>query len=415
MYNVLCIVFYKNERQATHMKKFLIIVITLVLLAVAAYGIAYFVMPVSSMELTGYTHSVGFVSYNAYIVRDESVYYSDAEGVVYNIAADGDRVSQNTEISTVYSGNADTDALKKLNTIDSRINKLKSEVHSSKLYATDSDSSENQIAEQISELPEHAQSDNVEAVGTIKDNINGLRSGKAMSTTEQIDVLNTERARIENGISGQKHDIISDRSGIFSSYIDGLESVLVPAKIEELTPDQLLNITPDNSEYVNGKSVSSGAPICKIMNNHIWYMAGITDKNYAKQLKDQKNVTLRFTNVTDADVGAEVVFIGEPDEKDTCIFILKVNSYLESAFSYRNVNAHIIFEEYIGYKVPIDSIHTGDGMNNYYVIARAGSEAYECDVEVLYTDTNEGYSIIRAKSDAKNKLGAMDRLVTGER
>ncbi len=397
------------------MKKFLIIVISLVLLAVTAYGIAYFVMPVSSIELNQYTHSVGFICDNAYIVREEAVYYSDAEGVVYNIASNGDRISLNTEISTVYSGNANVDALKKLNTIDLQINKLKSNDHSSKLYNTDSDANENRIAEKISELPQHAQDDNVAEVRNIKDTINAIRSGNSLSTDEQINELKTERARIENGISGKKYDIISEHSGIFSPYIDGLEFVLVPDKIEQLTPEQLLNIESDKSEYVNGKTVSSGTPVCKIMNNHTWYIAGVTNKNYAEQLKSRKNVTVRFTNVTDSDVKAEVIYTGEADDNENCIFILKISSYLESAFSYRNVSAHIVFEEYTGYKVPVDSIRTGDGLNNYYVIAREGSNSYECEVDVLYTDATEGFSVITARNDAKFKLGAMERIVTGER
>ena len=92
-----------------------------------------------------------------------------------------------------------------------------------------------------------------------------------------------------------------------------------------------------------------------------------------------------------------------------------MSTFLESAFSYRNIDADIIFEEYSGYRVPSESIRTGDTLDSYYVYATVGSETYRCDCEVLYTDIDEGYSIIRSTEDAENKLGSMERLVVGER
>ena len=64
------------------MKKFFIAVISLAIFAIAAYGIAYLVIPVTSVELEEYTHSVDFICEDAFIVRDETVYYSDRKSVV---------------------------------------------------------------------------------------------------------------------------------------------------------------------------------------------------------------------------------------------------------------------------------------------------------------------------------------------
>ena len=66
------------------MKKFFTIVILLAVLVIAVYGIAYLVLPMHSMELEEYKHEVGITCEDAYIVRDESVYYSTVAGTVYN-------------------------------------------------------------------------------------------------------------------------------------------------------------------------------------------------------------------------------------------------------------------------------------------------------------------------------------------
>lgn len=399
------------------MKKFLIIVISLVMLAIVAYGAAYLIMPVSSMELNKYTHSVGFECDDAYIVRDEAGYYSKSAGVVYNISQDGARVAQDEDICTIYDGDVDNDSLKMLNTIDKQINTLKSQGHSSNLYATDTDDSESEISTKMSEISELALANDVTEVSAVKAEINAVRKGAdTVSVDTRVNTLTKERDRIEQNISARKSDISSDRAGIFSSYVDGLETKLVPDSIEKLTAKGLNSLKPETSEYLNGKQITANMPVCKVMNNHIWYIVGIVTEERAKQLSSKASVTVRFTNLTEADVPAEIYYISEPDEEGNCIFALKASTYIESAFSYRNVDTQIIFEEYSGYKVPTDAVRTRDGkIHGYYVMARQGSEQYECDVDVLYSDMDGEYAIIRSKTDAENKLGVMDRLVVGER
>lgn len=397
------------------MKKFLIAVISLVIVAMTAYGVAYLLLPVNSVELEKYTHIISLQADDAYIVRDETVYTSQAEGIAYNISTDGDRVAQDSEISTVYAGQVDESILKQLHTIDFKINRLKAKGHDSKLYNTDTEASESEIASVMAEIFDASSTNDVQKAKEIKNEINDIRKKTTVSYEEQLDKLYAERKEVEKQISARSHDIVSDCSGIFSSYIDGLEDKLSPETAELFTPKDIKDLKADEGEYINGKNVAYNTPVCKVMNNHVWYICSVADKDRIKQLKENPDVTVRFTNLTETDVKGEVCHISEPDKDGNSVFMIKVGTYIESAFSYRTVNAEIIFCEYSGYKVPTDSIRTGEGISDYYVYARKGSEAYKCDVEVLYSDTSEGYSIIASTKDADNKLGSMDRLVVGER
>lgn len=397
------------------MKKFLIAVISLVIVAMTAYGVAYLLLPVNSIELDKYTHSISFQADDAYIVRDETVYTSQAEGIAYNISTDGDRVAQDSQISTIYAGQVDASILKQLHTIDLKINRLKEKGHDSNLYNSDAEASESEIASEMAKIFDVSATNDVEKVKEIKNEINNIRKNTVATYDEQLEQLNAERKSVERQISVRNHEIVSDCSGIFSSYIDGLEDKLSPQNVASFKPVDIANLKSDGGEYINGKNVNYNTPVCKVMNNHVWYICSVADKDRTKQLKENPNVTVRFTNLTETDVKGEVYHISEPDEDGNCVFMIKVGTYAESAFSYRTVNAEIIFCEYSGYKVPTDSIRTGEGISDYYVYARKGSEAYKCDVDVLYSDSSEGYSIIASTKDADNKLGSMDRLVVGER
>lgn len=397
------------------MKKFFIAVISLAIAAIVAYGIAYLVIPVSSIELTEYVHRVEFVCKDAFIVRDETVYYSNSDGIVYNIVTDGDRVSQGSAISTVYGGNANGDILKKLRTIDTKINRLKKKDTDSTLYRTDASSAESEIASNMEEVLSLAEKNSVEEIRDIREDINSLRSDEQTTPGEKIKELYIERSNTESGMAVSKKDTEADRAGIFSSYVDGLESVLTHERIKEYTPSYIKSLQLRESEYMNGKSVTTGDAICKVMNNHSWYVMGITDESGRRLLESEKSVKVKFVNLSGSEVGGEVEYISEPDENGESLYMIKVQTYIESAFSYRNVDAQVIFKEYSGYKVPTESIYTGEGIDKYYVYARKGSEAYKCDVKILYSDTAEGYSIITSTEDAENNLGSMERLVIGER
>lgn len=397
------------------MKKFFIAVISLTIFTIAGYGIAYIVTPVNSVPLNEYTHTVSYDCDDAYIVRDETVYYSTSNGIVYNIVSDGDRVSENSAISTTYNGDVSNDVLRSLKTVDKKINKLKTENSTNSMYRTDSGATENEIASKMDKVISLARTDSIEEIHSIREDINSLRTGTSVDIQDKIAALRTERAAIESKISAAKTDTSADRAGIFSSYVDGLESVLTPERVREYTPEYIRSLTVSPNEYINGSPIVTGDAICKVMNNHNWYIMGIIDRDHRLQLEAKSNVTVRFSNLSGSSVEGERVYLSEPDENGDSIFLLKIQTYLESAFSFRNIDSEIIFDEYSGYKIPTDALHTGDSIGEYYVYARKGSGTYKCDVKILYSDITDGYSIIASADGAENNLSAMDRLIVGER
>ena len=397
------------------MKKFFMIVIAIAVLSIAGYGIAYLVSPVTSIELEEYVHEVGISCPDAFIVRNESVYYATSAGTVYDSTQEGDRVARDTVISTVYNGSVDTSVLRELQTIDNNISRLRRREAQSTLYSPDTASVESEIASRLNSIPDLADEDNVEQIHEYRDDINSLRAGEDISITAKIDELTAEKTSVENSISTGKSDILSDRAGIFSSYTDGLEAVLSPDRIGEYSVSYIRGLTPQNTRRQSGSSVLVGDPICKVMNNHVWYVLGIAGSSDSSLCQLDAEVMVRYSNLSGSSAPGRITYVSEPDENGEYLFLVEVSTFLESAFSYRNIDADIIFEEYSGYRVPSESIRTGDTLDSYYVYATVGSETYRCDCEVLYTDIDEGYSIIRSTEDAENKLGSMERLVVGER
>ncbi len=397
------------------MKKFIIAVMALAVIAIVAYGVAYFVMPVQSIELEEFTHEATLHCDDVYIVRDETVYYAKTSGTVYNSIPEGKRASANTVISTTFNANVDGEQLKKLHTIDEKIARLQQESSGSELYSIDRASVENEISQDMNRIYEYARNNDVQEIHEIRNTVNKLREGSDVSVSDEILALESERASVAAEIPGPRTETIADRSGIFSSYIDGLEAVLAPDRAESFTPSYIRSLETHNSRSYNNTSTIIGDPVCKIMNNHSWYVLGIISQDQKGLFDEYKKLNIRFSDISDTTATGELVYISEPDENGECVFLIEVQSYMEIAFSYRKLNADIVFKTYSGYKIPTEAIRTGDTINSYYVYGMKGSDSFKCECDVLYTDIESGYSIIQSTSDAANKLASMDRLVVGER
>lgn len=397
------------------MKKFFMIVIAVVILAIAGYGIAYLVAPVDSIALEEYVHEVSISCPDAFISRSESVYYATSPGTVYDMSEEGDRVSRDTAVSTIYSGNVDGSVLRELQTLDNKINRLKKREAQSTLYSQDTGSVEGEVALRINSIPDLSKAGEIETIHEYKEDINSLRAGGDISLSAKIEELTNEKSALESSISGGKTDILCDRSGIFSSYIDGLESVLAPDRIQEYNVTYIRSLSAQNIKHTSGSAVLTGDPICKVMNNHKWYVIGIGSEANASLCIEGTNVTVRFTNLSGSSAAGTITFVSDADENGEFLFLVEVSSYLESPFSYRTIDTDIIFEEYSGYKIPSEAVRTGDTLDSYYVYATIGSTTYRCDCDILYTDMEEGYSIIQSSENAENKLASMERLIVGER
>lgn len=397
------------------MKKFFIVVISLVIIMITCYGIGYVLTPVRSIKLEEYEHEISIECPQAYIVRDETIFTAPSAGTFYGNISEGERVSKGTVISTVYPEHMDGTDVRKLATLDKQINRLKDLQAQSVLYSADTTSVESAVSGKMYEISKLAKENDISRIRENKSDINKLRRGEDISVSDKITALEAEKVIIESGMTSGKMEIISNRSGVFSLYYDGLEDKLLPQNCQMYDAEYIRSLKPELTKKQNAANVVPGDIVCKVMNNHDWYVLGIVESESSVLLKEYKKATVRLSDITNVGYEGEIVFVNEPDINGECVFLVRVPMYAEAAFSYRNTDAEIIFEKYSGYKIPTEAIHTGDEFNSYYVNAMLGSKTHKCECEILYTDMAEGYSIIKSSDNAKNKLSSMERLVVGER
>lgn len=392
------------------MKRFFALVIFIAAAAMVGYGIKYAVTPVGTVDAV-ITDEEKSISAEGVIVREERVYYAVGSGTVYNNVAEGARVAKDSLISTVYGGSVNGGVLKELYNIDKKIEKESKESES---YASDYISPESEIASRTADIINAAADNDIAAIVQYKDDINRLRRGEDISRVDRVEELQEQKSGLENSIGTDKSEIYADISGVFTTYLDGLEGELRPDVVETYTPDYIAGLDSGTREDKSKSEVKEGDPVCKVVNNHVWYVVVPIETRRLEKIEKNTPVKVRFKNMANEKIKGVIDYIGESDANGMSVVMVKCPFYFESAYSYREADIDIIFEEYTGYKVPIHAIRT-DENGKHSVIGEIGRTQYNCECNVLYSDTERAIAVVESAEDAENKLSKMERIVIGER
>lgn len=357
-------------------------------------------------ELTTLENSVHT---NGFIVRDEVMYYATGTGTPYFSASEGERITKDSQVAIIFEGKVDSASIKELSVIDAKLKRAYDAEKRGLSHRSDTGSIENDIMTRVNGIYDIAEDDNVRLAAQEHEAIDSLRTTGEYNNDTGALRLEDEKWRAIQNIGSSKKEIYSEISGVFSTYLDGLESVLAPDRIEQYSPSYIRGLPDAKNEEADMSHVETGDPICKVMNNHVWYTLAALNAGEAEKCSKNTRVKIRFNNMTNAEVEGVIDYISDADENGDKVVLIRCSTYVESVFSYRRVDVDIIFDSYTGYKVPVSAIRAGDGKP--YVYGQAGNSNFACSINVLYTDSESGYSIVESTEDAKNKLSRADRII----
>ncbi len=402
------------------MKKTILTVGLAAFFALCYYCISYIQAPVTTITATPVTYEE-VTAADAFIVRDEAVYKAGSDGVIYSFAREGARVGKDRKIAAVYSGDIDENLLRELGAVNEKIAELSSVVIS-ETYTHDSGSVERRLRQLYEDIEEAAAVKDVKKVSECKAEIERISSGGVpVTNADKIAELSEEKSLLESAIIGAHWDIISTAAGIYSTKIDGYESVLTVESLDGITVEKLKDIKPEEvtkkekSEKGDLDIVSGGSAVCKIIDNHEWYVLALVDKSGTENLKKGDKVNLRFEKLPGETAAATVHTISnEPEGQGKTVVILKCESYIEGAFSTRSTGIEIIKNSYTGFEVPIHAIRVDDGQSG--VLVRAGGNDIFKPCKIIYNDEESGKAILKPDTeDANRQLSQYDMIIVGEK
>ena len=342
------------------------------------------------------------------IIRDETVYTANRDGVIHFNAREFERVQPGSLIASIQNVQAVTSAQQSIQQVEEQIMRLQ-DVRG-ELSAIDP--AVQQINRQIqnmidSRLGNHIHL-NMSEVYALRDSINqNVSIRNQMIVTENLDSdlrmeLGINYRMLMNNMDEHLQAIYINGGGILSSVVDGLENYLDFQNMYWLSREQTQQ-NVDFNQLIPSREVEYGDEVFKIVNSNIWYIAAFIPNHIADDFNaggnqtiyvdGRKPLTARVHHIERGFQESFVIFRSSAymiDFLDTRNIFFRTTDTLQ--YGLRIANSAITLQDHLA--IPLSAVYDEDGR---YVIQYFGEEYTKIPIVVI--DQNDYYAFILANHE----------------
>ncbi|MCI5498310.1 MAG: hypothetical protein MR419_02065 [Clostridiales bacterium] len=187
-----------------------------------------------------------------------------------------------------------------------------------------------------------------------------LVSSEATAAMDQAANALLERYNALQSSQAGATSIVAEESGLFSSYVDGYESLLTPDKLVGLSPKDLeafSQLTPQTDANVLGKLVTDS----------VWYYAVVVPGESADKFSVDSKVDVFFNSLSQS-LPMTIYTVGEVQD-DQVVVVLRSSQDDDKAEDLRQESGRVIFRSSQGIRVPKQALRvTEEGERGVYVV-----------------------------------------------
>lgn len=327
----------------------------LMLAAIILTVLVYFGVNLAAYFSDPYTTTVAFsyvgenaVTVSGYVVREEEV-LEDGGDLVYSPRGEGERISRGGTVALVYPSAQALEDANLLRELTGRMDQLQ---YARSLAEGNQASArlDDEISGTLSGFHGALAAGDLDAAAKTGQSLRTsvLRREYAYSGVEGLDasisVLQEQISALTASSEAAATRVSAPEAGLFSGLVDGYESVLSPASIQEMTPSGYRSIAPGSTKGVG-----------KMIYGDTWSFITLMRSEDVKRLQEGDTVTLRFQKGLDRDMSMRVSYISE-EEGGRRVVAFTSQRFLHLATLLRHQNAQVIFASYDGIRVPRSAV-----------------------------------------------------------
>lgn len=388
-------------REHTVLKVVLALII-IVFLGAQIYASVY--NPITTQSAQFETATDG-LQITGYVIRKETVIKNSSSGTLHFLISDGERVAKGGTLADIYNSDSASLTVNKIVSLNERIKDFEEIEAYNNVQAPDIALANTKVNTALCELIYNSGAGNYSAFLSDSNDLISAVNRRQAITGEQTDFsgqlseLKSQLSELNSSLPSPIGSVKSGLSGYFVSSVDGYEDVLLPDKLDQITPDFLDNIKSQKP---------SDDAIGKVVSDYEWYIAAkvkINDSLKYKQGDSLKintgikaspvlNVTVKQINISASGGDAVIIF--------ACS---QMNSKLAGM---RSGNMTVITKQYSGLKVSKDALRVMDGKTTgVYVVS--GLTVKFVKVDIIYR--NEDYIICKQEQSNENVLRIYDEVI----
>ena len=332
-------------------------------------------------EIVNKYSSPAVIFKDAYVIKKGSV-----DNIQY-LYQDGDRVKKNSDLIYVFPEN--------FIELYNRIQNIRNEIINLKKTLTDQkEISNNQIQKMKTQRDDiilgiYAENTTIADLGILNDLViqenNEIIEKKysLMETNHDVVSLEKELDQAYLELKENKLIITSPESGVFSSEIDGYETISVRDQLSLLSDSYLKQIIQEPI----GKKFSDDAIGKLIISDEYFFAIEITEEVYIF-ISEKEYIKVCFSGIPESFYAINHKIIIQEDSK--YILILKTNKYLEINANKRTISLDILISSDTGIKIPRNVTFDTDqeAMTTHIFISRNGN-IVKHEVNIISQDKDD--------------------------
>ncbi len=344
------------------------------------------------------------VSAKGVMIKYETVIRPEG-GTLEPLVQEGARVGSGQEVAAVYTGSVDPQLRTRLEQVNKKIVQIEKNQSDLLSFSGDVTRLEQTITEKTADLVAQSRARDLDGMAETQLLLEALCAKKAQlagnSSTGVLEELREQKAQLEGQIGTAQRRLYANAAGVFSAAADGLEEVITPYSMTELTPSALDGLL----ERDKGQEAVSDGSACKIIQNFRYFIAVNLPTDRLTGLQIDDSVSLRFYDLSGDLIPATVQSISaEEDGRKTVI--LTVTRYVDSLLKRRFVNLEFVKHRYEGYRVSVRALRTKEDVTGVYV--RRDDVPKFIPVTVLYN--TQDVAIIQS-ADEETPLRLYDEVI----
>ncbi len=394
------------RKQGEFYLKFISILLAVVIAAYVLFSVLQSSGSGYALETAVYCEVGDGVTVSGFVVRSEEVLVSSAPIVVCELT-EGERVGGGQRVATGYQSGSARENRQELTSLKQQRDQLS-------YAAAGSDSSnaaalDGEISDLIVLLAAQTAHGRFDAMRATVSELEPLVLRRSVSGDEtalirqRIADIDTRIAALSAQTSSGATAITVASSGYFSERADGLETVLTPERLEELTVDDLHTIA-------DGDYGASANAVGRLIRGQKWYFVAEIPEERAKACEEGDRLTVNFADSALQNLKMRVERVGAA-ENGSCVLVLSCEKMLQNVTALRKQTVDIVFDTYKGLRVPKAAIYYIDGETGVYILESARADWKE--VEIVYEYGND-YLVKWDDSDTDNLWPKDEIILTSE-
>ncbi len=340
-------------------------------------------------------------TFSGVVVRDD-VRLDMPDGVIDLQVGEGERVSRGQVLAVTYADAGTKLIYQQLRALERSRDRLET-VRSSEVSVMSAVSMDKLIRQQIVQVAGDVGKGDLRAADASGEQMKALlfqreyAFGNIQNLDGAIARLDEEIALFESDVSDVTQSMHAPEAGLFSTQVDGLESVWTPAGLAELTTQDAVE-----KMKVGGQTLSGNTG--KLVFGMEWYLVTVLDEEVADALKQSAFIRLGLP----LELTMRVAYMSAPVEGKRAVTFASKGALADVA-GLRVADGEIVLAENKGLRVPKEGMRV-DEDGNSYVYCVVMTQVVKKKVDVIAEVQRENYFLV--KYDPGKGLQPGDEIIT---